>query len=190
MLEGSEVQLQQIIHRRAILQEDRAKSIVSHAAFLKATDSELAQLADAETLIVGGIDYERLDRARTIISVQGEVTKTVLSSPHGGERYGHGVRATALAEAKADLANGGDKIGRCYFGVKNYDGFGDQRNDSEYGMGPRHGSIVFSIGLTPALRQRVRTGPALEDHEIEDALYLLSSLPKIEQLRAEQKVAA
>lgn len=182
--------LQQIIHRRAVLHEDRAHRISEHASFLTATDAELAQLADAETLIVGGIDYARLERARQIIAVEGEATKTVLSFPHGGTRYGHGVRLQALADAKADLAGGGDKIGRCYFGVKNYDGFGDQRNDSEYGMGPRHGSIVFSIGLTPAMRQRVRTGPHLEDHEIEDALYLLSALPKIEQLRADEKAAA
>lgn len=33
-----------------------------------------------------------------------------------------------------------------YIGVKNYSGFGDQRCDCHYGMGPRHGSIVFSIG--------------------------------------------
>lgn len=184
------MQLQQIIQRRANLIEDRAKSVASHTAFLKATDAELAELRDAEALIVGGLDHDKLERARQIIAVQGEVTKTVLSFPHGGQRYGHGVRMEALTDAKADLANGGDKIGRCYFGVKNYDGFGDQRNDCEYGLGPRHGDIVFSIGLTPALRQRVRTGPHLEYHEIEDALYLLSALPQIEQLRAAQKAAA
>ena len=31
-------------------------------------------------------------------------------------------------------------------GVKNYARFGDQRSDHPYGMGPRHGAIVFSIG--------------------------------------------
>jgi hypothetical protein len=33
-----------------------------------------------------------------------------------------------------------------YLGIKNYAAFGDQREDHSYGMGPRHGSIVFSIG--------------------------------------------
>lgn len=33
-----------------------------------------------------------------------------------------------------------------YLGIKNYAGFGDQREDHEYGFGPKHGSIVFSIG--------------------------------------------
>ena len=34
----------------------------------------------------------------------------------------------------------------CY-GVKDYSGFYHQRCDCEYGMGPRHGSVVFGIGL-------------------------------------------
>ena len=33
-----------------------------------------------------------------------------------------------------------------YLGIKNYAAFGDQREDHSYGMGPRHGTIVFSIG--------------------------------------------
>jgi len=33
-----------------------------------------------------------------------------------------------------------------YLGIKNYASFGDQREDHTYGMGPRHGTIVFSIG--------------------------------------------
>lgn len=32
-----------------------------------------------------------------------------------------------------------------YLGIKNYAGFGDQREDHRYGMGPRHGTIVFSV---------------------------------------------
>jgi len=37
-------------------------------------------------------------------------------------------------------------MARGYLGYKNYAGFGDQRCDCEYGMGPTHGSIVFEIG--------------------------------------------
>lgn len=32
-----------------------------------------------------------------------------------------------------------------YMGIKNYAHFGDQREDHDYGYGPRHGSIVFAI---------------------------------------------
>jgi len=40
-----------------------------------------------------------------------------------------------------------------FFGIKNYASFGDQREDHDYGMGPKHGSIVFRIGLTNKVRQ-------------------------------------
>lgn len=33
-----------------------------------------------------------------------------------------------------------------YLGMKNYAGFGDQRSDHQYCYGPKHGTIVFSIG--------------------------------------------
>lgn len=53
-----------------------------------------------------------------------------------------------------------------YIGVKNYAGFGDQREDHEYGMGPRHGSIVFRIERTRMAREkRIALG--------EDEIYLL-----------------
>lgn len=40
-----------------------------------------------------------------------------------------------------------------YLGIKNYEGFGDQREDHQYGRCPRHGSIVFEIGRTQKARK-------------------------------------
>lgn len=48
--------------------------------------------------------------------------------------------------------NGKTALQHQYLGVKNYAGFGDQGCDCEYGYGPRHGHIVFSIGRTPEAR--------------------------------------
>lgn len=45
----------------------------------------------------------------------------------------------AIQQDETSLSNG-------YMGVKNYASFGDQRCDCHYGMGPSHGSIVFSVG--------------------------------------------
>lgn len=42
--------------------------------------------------------------------------------------------------------NPDDWAKKMYYGIKNYASFGDQREDHEYGYGPRHGTIVFSIG--------------------------------------------
>lgn len=43
-----------------------------------------------------------------------------------------------------------------FMGVKNYDGFYHQRTDCQYGYGPRHGSIVFSIGLSRNVRESMQ----------------------------------
>jgi hypothetical protein len=42
-----------------------------------------------------------------------------------------------------------------FMGYKNYAAFGDQRCDCEYGFGPSHGHIVFSIGRDSASRELV-----------------------------------
>lgn len=55
-------------------------------------------------------------------------------------------------------------LAREYLGIKNYAGFGDQREDHEYGSGPRHGSIVFFIG---------RSDHPRSDALGEDQIYLL-----------------
>lgn len=53
-----------------------------------------------------------------------------------------------------------------YLGIKNYAGFGDQREDHNYGMGPKHGTIVFEIGRTDAARKQLLGS---------DAVYLLEA---------------
>jgi hypothetical protein len=56
-------------------------------------------------------------------------------------------RANALADAIAAIQR--DPINALmveYIGIKNYSGFGDQREDHKYGYGPKHGTIVFRIG--------------------------------------------
>ena len=58
---------------------------------------------------------------------------------------------------------------RCrYLGIKNYAGFGDQREDHEYGYGPKHGGIVFLIGRTS---MALAAGAALDS----DAVYYLEA---------------
>lgn len=52
-----------------------------------------------------------------------------------------------------------------YIGFKNYAHFGDQRCDGPAGTGPRHGSIVFSIG-------RNRSGEEVETLD-SDCIYFL-----------------
>lgn len=53
-----------------------------------------------------------------------------------------------FAAAVRDLQEGCPRMKNRYFGIKAYDRWGAQIADCEYGMGPRHGSIWFRIGLS------------------------------------------
>lgn len=75
-------------------------------------------------------------------------------------------------DAMSDLASEAPRLLREYFGCKDYDRWSGQREDHEYGMGPRHGYIVASIGLTREARQN----PDKLKAHLEDALYFLSAV--------------
>ncbi len=84
---------------------------------------------------MAALDLPRLRAAFVDLAVDGD--------PAHNEREALIARAIAMiqADGKAALATG-------YLGVKNYAHFGDQESSHPYGFGPRHGSIVFSIGRT------------------------------------------
>ena len=173
--------LREIITEREHLRAELAQRQAAHATFLKVSASRLASLDEAEALIVGGIDYAKIERARQVITIEGQLSKIVRAAGYMRAAEPR-AREGAWADARADLAAGGHKIVTEYFGVKTYSGFGDQRHDGPYFTGPRHGSIVFSIGLAYARRQRIEDEP-LTTEEIADALYLLSALPSIETIK-------
>lgn len=152
-------------------------------AALKVAQARLAQLSEAERLVMLGFDYAKITRGRKIVEIRGQLT-----NPNAGfDGRGDGPRARAhlVEDARGDLAAGGIRLWRQYFGIKNFEGFGDQRCDCEYGMGPRHGSIVFSVGLS----REVRSRQELLAVEIDDALYLLTGLAAIEMAAREERAA-
>ena len=66
------------------------------------------------------------------------------------------VRETAIEEAISEIQSDGKlALSQRYIGVKNYAHFGDQGVNCEYGLGPRHGHIVFRIGRHRSSRQKV-----------------------------------
>ena len=96
------------------------------------------------------LDLERLYRGAQQVRVEGVCNSSV--------------RAKALEDAIAAIqTNSSSALKTHYVGVKNYASFGDQREDHQYSMGPKHGDIVFSI-------RRVADGP-IDD----DAIYLLEA---------------
>lgn len=79
------------------------------------------------------IDWKRFSNGQKQILVKG-VASTKERKDLVGEAIGQ-----ILRDPKTAL--------KCeYLGYKQYEAFGDQRCDCSYGMGPRHGGIVFSVG--------------------------------------------
>lgn len=72
-----------------------------------------------------------------------------------------------------------------YFGTKSYDRWHGQREDHEYGCGPRHGSMIFEIGLKREARDRELTA-----EEREACIYYCVNLERIQAITAAAKEAA
>lgn len=62
-------------------------------------------------------------------------------------------------------------LNNVFFGCKNYDRWYHQREDCEYGYSPRHGSIVFAVGLQPEFRNK-----GLTEQQRSDCIYYLEAM--------------
>lgn len=127
-----------------------------------------AMLGNARTTLskhAAGLDVDKITLAETILYV-GDFAK-------GGTD-----RASAVQDAIKWFATG--KAGyrglqHEYFGTKSYDRWHGQRCDCEYGMGPRHGSIIFRIELSRDARNRDLTA-----EEKDAAIYYLVNIQAIQ----------
>ncbi|NTG73259.1 hypothetical protein G6M02_07940 [Agrobacterium rhizogenes] len=139
---------------------------------------QIRQCAAVLASSADGIDYDKVELAKTVIYVHGSYARA-------GED-----RASVIADAMKQIATGepvrkvyGDLWLR-YFGTKNYDRWSGQRSDHPYFMGPGHGSIVFEVGLVEKVRKE-RQWADLSAAEIEAAIYYLVNLERVQA--AEQK---
>lgn len=120
-----------------------------------------------------GFDMEKIAAGRTILYVQGQFAKA------GDER------AAVLRRGITDLSeNGGTVLSREYFATKSYDRWHGQFLSCEYGMCPRHGSVIFEVGMIGEHRKRLRDGGSLTEAELEAAVYLLTVLPQLQDAEA------
>src|SRR5882724_8198923 len=139
-----------IERERASLIDEKALRTASHATWLTACDARLKELAARTSLLLDGVDLARIDRAYALLRIRGDANKVIVSA----DGHGRDARQCALADAKRWLAENPARLKEQYIGVKNYASFGDQRSDCPYNLGPKHGDIVFSIGLTEEARKR------------------------------------
>ena len=136
--------------------------------------NELSKARENVLLVSSGLNNEKVELARKVLYLRGSFA----NSPQ---------RRSVIRDAVDWLATGEKRTyhtpERGYFGVKNYDRFGDQREDHEYGFGPKHGSIVFAVGLKEPKRP-------LTDEERDAALYYLLNIEAIQTASSSAKEAA
>jgi hypothetical protein len=160
---------------------DLRSALSSHLKEAAETETRLRSEIRAREAVLAmsasGIDHEKVALGRRVVSIYGTYA-------HGGQD-----RAGVIADAIKQLATGepirpeyGD-LWRVTFGTKNYDGWRGQRSDHQYGYGPRHGSVCFSVGLTPEVRKG--TPADLTPEQIEAAIYLLTNLERVQAAEAE-----
>ena len=165
---------------RAEADSESRRFQVAMAAF-KARE---ASLLEQRATLLNGLDLQKVELARTVLAVSGAYSNAGMWRANDQGPYD---RDEVVSDAALDIAKGGDRLRKERFATKVYDRFVGQRSDCEYGYGPRHGSINFSIGLTQEARKR-----QLSAEEIDAALYLLGNLVKVEaaQAAARQQAAA
>lgn len=132
------------------------KQLASLKNDLSETNRLIAASAD-------GLNLDALKIAESVIEVRGAYDKA------GDDR------AFALQKAVDDLANGAAALKKTYFGTKSYAQWHGQFVECSYGMGPSHGSVIFSIGI-----RRSELGRDLSESEIEASLYYLRNLQRIQ----------
>lgn len=115
---------------------------------------------------VEGLDIERIRSAESVITVR------------GADHVGKGDTNSAITQAVQWFAcsyapTHYTDLKRVFFGCKNYDRWVCQRDDCEYGYGPRHGSTVFAIQLNKEFRGE-NTG--LTEQQRSDCIYYLEAL--------------
>ena len=127
-----------------------------------------------------GLDESKLELARKIVRIRwarkpnhDPLTQHALTDYYPKTKEVGG----AIREAIEDTRNGFPKMMTKYFGVKAYEGWNSQREDHEYGYGPRYGSTWFCIGLRPDYRRKVlESGGVVSGEERIAVVYVLKQL--------------
>lgn len=142
--------------------------------------NKIASIKEAIGLQSAHLDQAKIATAETVLSISG------LYSDGGTDR------ASCVADAIKQIATGAalgpyKDLWREYFGTKRYDGWYGQRSDHLYGYGPRHGSIIFRVGVRDGLRKKQAE---LSADEVEACVYYLTNLERIQDTRVAARQAA
>lgn len=131
---------------------------------LSTAESLLLHFEQMKILYLENIDISTYNNAKRFIEIKGL------------HRYGEGETSDVVRQLIHDISNNKLNILKQYYGAKDYAGFVCQASNHNYGYGPSHGSIVFSIRATDAWRKG-EISPT--DDDIDNILYVLENLKKI-----------
>lgn len=164
--------------RRHALLRELNEEASAYRALKEKTEAEVSKLDTIIKRTLMGLDTEKVALAETIIAVAPTVSNK--------SDYDSSEMRKVINSAIHDfLANDANELRRGYFGLKRYSHFGLQRSDHAYNMGPRHGNIVFSIGLNTEVLDKQFT-----PEEVEAVLYYLTHCHLVLSSKVEPSRAA
>lgn len=154
------------------LQESLKKHLEESTKTEKHLRNEIKLRKDVLAFSAEGLDVSKISLAEDVIEVSGSYKKA------GDDRK------SVIDDAIKQLSTGKAKnhyhdLRTCYFGTKNYSSWHGQRSDHEYGYGPRHGSIIFKVGLSKPARDNFSN---LTEEHIEAAIYLLVNIERVQEI--------
>lgn len=150
-----------VIKERITLTKELASKRETFQKEEKELVDKISKLKRLENIGATGLDLDKVELAEKILSIQ-------------GNPYGHKIIHLAID----DIATGCNHLKNKYFGNKRYEGF-YQRQDCEYGYGPKHGAIVDKIALKSSYQRD------LTPDEQDACIYYLQNFVSI--LEAKQK---
>ena len=178
LTEGGSMDAKGIIAMQARIRKKIDQTIASYEERTNELYRELARLTVLRQQASMGLDVERITLAESLLEMKGEFHRGP-AQPHGDSKNMAKLREEMVDEVITELAlHDGERLFGYYYGIKNYAHFGDQRCDCRYGLGPDHGSIVFSIGLKPDVIVKRK----LTYKQIDALIYFLEQM-KNERLR-------
>lgn len=154
------------------LEEEQHKLEVMYETDKAALKKKLTEAENIKAILVSNFDYDKIHLVRERVNFTGIY-----------KWWGVGETASTLAACIRDVANGCSFIRTKYFGCKNYDRWTCQDSCHTYGMGPSHGTIVFSIGLNHKFRQELDAGAIIDSDFINAFLYVLHNIRENEKFR-------
>jgi cell fate (sporulation/competence/biofilm development) regulator YmcA (YheA/YmcA/DUF963 family) len=154
---------QKITAKKQEIQEVRSEYDIT----LKTLNNELNKLETELKMRYKGIQTDYINIAKEVLRVEGI------------NRYGEGETKEMTEKAIQDILDGFKRLDREYFGCKDYDRWSCQGVTCKYGYAPRHGSIVFRIGLTSKYE---RKADQITEKQINACLYYLRHLGQLKKI--------